>query len=532
MAAGKGSAGVETRGSDASDGAAAAPEPDAPELPQRRSVAAWVDGITENELPLFAQNLAEISSVATARQSSAADLARVIAMDISMSVRLLKIANSPVLNPQNRSIDSIRAAVVLMGFEAVRDLAFSLSLVSELHREGGRDRVTELLAHAFHAATLAQTVSHCAGDRSPEEVFVAALLLNVGEMAFWSRRRPECEAIAAREADGESGEAAQRGVLGFSLRELTKRLADEWRMSGLLKATLVGNDDGDPRCASVRSGDRIAAIVEAHGWDSSEGRAALKDMAERLGMPRPDLEERLRTATREAGRMARRFGVHDVERFLPTARAAGSTGRPAGGRKAVDNGASATTAPAGTGQRQEAAAVGEAGFPDADPQRELQAVRDVQAELQGRPDIDRLMRLALEGLHRGAGMDRALFAMLSPDRGELRARYAAGADADAVLGSCRIPVTGKRNLFAVLLQAGKAVWVDAERRERLGPLIGPEIDRWAAGAPFYAMPIFVRQRAVGLLYADRSGSGRALDDEGFSSFRFFGEQIATGLERR
>jgi hypothetical protein len=129
-------------------------------------------------------------------------------------------------------------------------------------------------------------------------------------------------------------------------------------------------------------------------------------------------------------------------------------------------------------------------------------------------------------------MDRAFFAMLSPDRAELRARYAAGADADAVLGECRIPIAGRRNLFSVLLQAGKAVWVDAVRRERLGALIGADIDRWAAGAPFYAMPIFVRQRPVGLLYADRSGSGRALDEECFSSFRFFGEQIARGLERR
>ena len=518
-------------------GAAATEAPDGQDAPPRRTVGAWVDGITENELPLFAQNLAEISSVATARQSSAADLARVIAMDISMSVRLLKIANSPVLNPQNRSIDSIRAAVVLMGFDAVRDLAFSLSLVSELHREDGRNRVTELLAHAFHAATLAQALSHAARDRSPEEVFVAALLLNVGEMAFWSRSRSECDAIAALEARGESREAAERSVLGFPLRELTRRLADEWRMSGLLKATLAGADDGDARCVNVRFGDRMAAIVEAHGWDSPEGRTALKDLAERLGVPRADLGEKLRASTREAGRMARRFGVPDVERFLSSAGTAAapeglddaSTGAPSGAAPAAD---AAAATDAGASGRPPSADAAEAEYPEADPQRELQAVRDVQAELQGRPDIDRLMRLVLDGLHRGAGMDRAFFAMLSPDRTELRARYAAGADAAGVLDGCRIPVAGQRNLFTVLLQAGKAVWVDAGRRERLGPLIGPDIDRWAAGAPFYAMPIFVRQRAVGLLYADRSGSGRDLDEEGFSSFRFFGEQIATGLERR
>jgi len=46
------------------------------------------------------------------------------------------------------------------------------------------------------------------------------------------------------------------------------------------------------------------------------------------------------------------------------------------------------------------------------------------------------------------------------------------------------------------------------------------------------MPIFVRSRPVGLLYADRSASGRELDEEAFTSFRYFGDQIGAGLARR
>lgn len=500
------------------------PEPAAEQRAAREGVWAWVDSITERELPLFAQNLAEISSVATARQSSAADLARAITMDISMSVRLLRIANSPVLNPQDRTIDSVRTAVVLMGFDAVRDLAFSLSLVSELHRGDGNDRVVELLAHAFHAATQAQALARAGKDRSPEEVFVAGLLLNVGEMAFWSRPRPEGEAIAARIARGEPREAAECAVLGFPLQELSRRLAEEWRMSGLLRSVLADPASGNPRCASVRTGDAVARVVEAHGWDSREGKATLDDAAAQVSMAKAELEPLLRDATREAGKMARRFGVPEIERFLSQGPAGAGSDRASaavGRRGEEDPGAD-------PGARDPAA------FAMADPQIELQAVRDLQAQLQeDEPDIDRLMRLALEGLHGGAGMDRAFFAMLSPDRSSLRARYAAGTDGAALLEGCRIPVgNGARNLFGVLLQTGKAVWVDAARRDRLGPLIGADIDRWAAGAPFFAMPIYVRSRPVGLLYADRSASGRVLDDEAFTSFRYFGDQIAAGLARR
>lgn len=468
-------------------------------------VDAWVDGITENELPLFAQSLSEISSVASQAGSSAADLARVISMDVSMSVRLLKIANSPVLNPQNRTIDSVRGAVVLMGFDAVRDLAFSLSLVSELHGDDAYPRVAELLAHGFHAACQGQVLALAGKDRSPEEIFVAGLLLKVGEMAFWSRERPETREIEARMAQGEDRQHAEKAVLGFSLDELSRRLAGEWRMSGLLRGCLAAGPSRPPRCETVLLGDAMAAAVERHGWDSREVQALIRKAAGDLNMGQREMTQLLEEGSRSALTMARRFGVHSIETYL-------SADRPAGVAAA------------------ESAAVLVA---EPDPQAELEAVRGMQQEMQGRPDIDRLMRLALDGLHGGAAMDRAVFAMLSPDRRILKVRYAAGSDQSQLLQSCQFQVGGdSRNLFGLLLKTGKAIWVDDERRARLGDLIGPDIDALAGGAAFFAMPIFVRRRPVGLLYADRSTSARALDEASFTSFRFFGEQIAAGLAKR
>ncbi len=486
----------------------------------RRTVADWAASITEKELPLFAQNLSEISSVASQVQSSAADLARVITHDVSMSVRLLKIANSPLLNPQDRPIDSVRAAVVLMGFNAVRDLAFSLSLVRELHRanDGRGDRVVELLAHSFHAGSQAQILAQAFNDRSPEEAFVAGLLLDVGEMAFWSRARPEADDVAGLITEGLERGQAERRVLGFQLRDLTCRLADDWRMGALLRTALSPGASDEPRCRSVLLGDAIARAVERHGWQSRQVTRLVEECAELAGMPPADLKRRLEAGTRAAAKMARRFGVESIERFLA----------PASHPPAP---AAAGDAAAATADGQSAASI--AAHPAPDPQRELEAVRDLQEELQNKPDIDRLMRLALEGLHGGAGVDRAFFAVLARDKAALVARYAAGADSQDVLRGCRFDVgESQRGLFTLLLKSGKTIWVNGSHRERLGDLVGDDIDRWATGRDFFAMPIFVQQRPVGVLYADRALSSRELDDQAFKSFRFFGEQIAAGLARR
>lgn len=496
---------------DGAAGAASAPAGGA-------TLGSWAAAITEKELPSFAQNLSEISSVASQARSSAADLARVITLDVSMSVRLLKIANSPLLNPQERAIDSVRAAVVLMGFDAVRDLAFSLSLVRELHRGAAGDRVVALLAHAFHAGSQAQVLAQAFKDRSPEEAFVAGLLLDVGEMAFWSRARPEAARIRALVADGLEQDQAEWRVLGFRLRELTCRLAEDWRMGALLRTALSPGAEDEPRCRSILQGDAIARSVERHGWQARQTMRLVEESAAIAGMPPADLKRRLQEGTRAAARMARRFGVESIERFLS------ADGSP---EKTPEDVPQSTLEDV---PEDDARAAGHA-LPD--PQRELEAVRDLQAEMQQKPDIDRLMRLALEGLHAGAGVDRAFFAVLSQDRGMLVARYAAGIDPAAVLEHCRFDLHAQqRSLFALLLKSARTIWVDDAHRARLGDLVSAEIDGWAGGEGFFAMPIFVRQRPVGLLYADRAASRRALDESAFKSFRFFGEQIAAGLARR
>ncbi len=483
-------------------------EADAAE-PVSRGLEEWVAGITENELPLFAQTLNEISAVAADPESSAADLARSITADIAMSVRLLRIANSPLLNPQNRDIDSISNAVVLMGFDAVRDLAICLSLVGTLDQAAVGDRLVRLVAHAFHAGSQAQRLSCSAGDRCPEETFVAGLLLNVGEVAFWSRPRPEGRRIDALMARGIPAHQAEREVLGFTLRQLSARLADAWRMGGLLRACLAETGAESPRSQRVLLGDQIAGAVERDGWKGREAVRLQRAAAKLLGLPEDDVQRLLREATRQAARMAGRFGVQSVERMLTPP----EPPRPPALQRQVAEGPAARVEP--------------------DPHAQLAAMRKIHAALQQpKPDPEGLMAITLEGIRSGIGMDRVLFAAPSPNRVWLKARYAVGADQAALLRDCVINVgPDARNLFRVLLETRKAIWVDDERRQRLGDLITEEIDAWALGASFFAMPVFAGKRAAGLLYADRARSGGELDEEAFSSFVYFGEQAGKSLER-
>jgi HD-like signal output (HDOD) protein len=477
---------------------------------------------------LFAQTLREIAEVASQAESSAADLARVVTLDIAMSVRLLKIANSPMLNPQGRDIDSVSAAVVLMGFDAVRDLAFSLSLVGELSRADADPRLVPLLAHAFHTAAQAQTLARALQLTRPEEAFVAGLLLHVGELAFWSRPRPETETLRDLLDAGTPAEQAERAALGFTLSQLSRCLAEEWHLSGLLRTALAQSGDV-ARARPVLLADELAHVVERHGWGSAEAREPVRRVAGLLNLPEPDVQRLLQDASRAAGRMAGRFGVASVERLLNT-----TPGRPGIASAADPAAPTVPTAVAITAAGHDAPgpSTGPDGAPRPDPRVELAAVRELQVLSRGTPDLADLVRLVLRGVRDGIGMDLVLFAILSRDRQWLSARHRAGGAGRDGVESWRVPVgDGADNLFRVLLRSGKAIWVDDATRQRLGRLVEGAADVLARGQPFFAMPVLVRGRPVGLLYADRGTAGSSLSAEAFASFRHFGEQIGDGLSR-
>ncbi|MEZ5558084.1 MAG: HDOD domain-containing protein [Pseudomonadales bacterium] len=471
---------------------------------QRASLEDWVSRIGASRIPIFTQTVHEVSGVASRIETSAHDLARAIGRDASLAARLLKVANSPLFNLQGRNIDTISSAVVLLGFDAVRELAVSLSLIEQVLQGRRHERVTQSLARAFHAAAQARSFAARRRDPGPEEVFVAGLLLHVGEMAFWSLAEKEAAAIDRMTRSGASLAEAEQRVLGFRLEALTARLVDEWRLGTLLERIVAGGDAGG-RADNVRLGHEVAAAVEQFGWESSEVSRIIDRIARHLEQPRAAAVELVSANVQEATKIAARYGVPKVERYLledPAGAAAACAPEP-------------VPAPVRL-------------TPDAALQ--LKTLQEIAALLEGRPELDELVRLVLRGIHQGVGLERAWFALLSPDRRRLTVRHAVGAatpDGIAVDVGAGAP----RNLFGAVLDSAKAMRVAAERRSAVAPLLTDALRDCLSVYTFVLMPVMVAGRPVGLLYADNAASGSEVDEDAFSAFRHFGQQIGLGIAR-
>jgi putative nucleotidyltransferase with HDIG domain len=137
----------------------------------------------ETNLPTLPAVAVEISRLTQDETSSAVDLERLIMTDQTLTSKLLAVANSAYYGRRG-TVDTVRQAVVLIGFEAVQDLVLGVSLIGLFDPTLQVPGVTMkgLWAHsigvAAASAALAQRASQpLARDRA----FVAGLLHDIGK---------------------------------------------------------------------------------------------------------------------------------------------------------------------------------------------------------------------------------------------------------------------------------------------------------------------------------------------------------------
>ncbi|MEJ2687737.1 MAG: HDOD domain-containing protein [Gammaproteobacteria bacterium] len=475
-------------------------------------VDGWGRRLAEQGLPAFAHTAHQISGVVADRDSSAAELARVVLQDTAMTAKLLRIANSPLYAQTGRGVSTVSRAVIMLGFEAVRGICLSIAVVESLVAGKRKEQLAREMALAFHAAVQARTFAVLRKDHAPEEVYIATLLYNLGEMAFWTHAEgqgDELQAVLYSLHGGARAEAEQQ-VLGFKLRELTAGLGREWKLGSLLIHALEDRKDADPRVSNVVLGQEVAQVA-MQGWKSAEMKRLLGRVAETLYLPLDKVTNLVESNAAEAAKTASFYGAGEAGRLIPLPARYNAT--------AVD-------------KAEPPAADPIPAFPEADPMLQLRILRELSSLIDERPDLNLLLEMVLEGIHRGVGMDRTLFALRTPNRKYLKARYALGWQKDRLQQRFVFELDPlKANVFSHMVEVSGALWVPPEPDRNIKGLLTPEVVELTAGAPFFVMSIDVGGQPIGLFYADRQPSARPLDDDSYTSFKHFCQQANLALSQ-
>lgn len=487
----------------------------------------WVTELSGRQMPAFAHTAHAIAGQVQDENSSTSHLAREILQDPTMTARVLKMSNNVFHNPAQNKISTVSRAIVVLGFATVRRICMSIAFIDSLLKNKPKDNMMKALARSFHAATHAHMLADKRGDKNPEEVYIATLLYHLGNLVFWCFADdfdPDLHERlhnALTGSDTDSSDIEQR-ILGFSLKELSAALNREWQLSNLLEFALDNKLSKDKRLGNLTMGYELADTIQL-GWDSPEVKKLIKRTAELLYMPQHKAEALIKENTEQACRTLSSLGAGRVNHLIP--RPPQPTISEAG---VIQPDTQLPETKQATEQQPETGKLNIQQEQNGDMQLQLTILREISEHLEEGSNINLLLEMVLEGIHRGIGMDRTLFALLSPDRTWLRTKLALGRDRDLINKqfSFRMDQPGQiRNLIT----QQRSMLVDPSQPPWDARLSADPIGELCKGQIFFISPIIVNRKIIGVFYADRAISQRNIDKASFNSFKLFVQQASMGL---
>jgi len=463
----------------------------------------WIERISENELPIFKYTVHAINDVVSKDATSISDLSRIILRDANLTARVLRVANSATYNVTGSTISTVSRAIVYLGFNTVRDISMSLAIIDALLSGDAREHALELMSKSFHAAVQARDFAERRGDDAAEEIFIAALLRYIGEITFWCVAGEEGEQIIELiNKRGFSSEMAQQEVLGFTFDQLTVGLTSDWHISDLLHSAINKPKMDNPRIQDIVHALDISESA-SKSWSSKETLSTAHSLAEHIGVDNNDVLELLRDNAKKAAQVAQLFGASSIVKYLPI------------DEDDINNNADED--------------LFDVNCPQPDPLLQLNILRDLSGMLVDKPDFNLILEIILEGIYRGVGLDRTVFAMLTADKKAIKAKYALGKDSEEFISKFFFSLQTD-NIFSKIIRNTKPVWIEDTQSKVSDHYVSDDIRLTLASKAFYISPLVISGRVVGVIYADRQPSGRELDKESFVSFNHFVQQANQALE--
>ena len=172
-------------------------------------------------------------------KSTAQDLHKVISNDPALCTRILKVVNSSFYGLPGQ-IGSINRAIVMLGLNAVKNIAIAASL-AKLFRGGDLTpnfSAKSLWTHSVITAATAKMLSDRIGLSVSDEAFLSGLMHDIGIMVEmqWDRARL-IEVIQKLGADSSGVPAAdmatiEQDVLGANHQHFGAGLCGKWKFPG------------------------------------------------------------------------------------------------------------------------------------------------------------------------------------------------------------------------------------------------------------------------------------------------------------
>lgn len=497
---------------------------------------------SKSDFPALSNIISEINQIVSSESESSSKLARTILQDFALTNKLLKLVNTASYGQFGGTINTISKAVVILGFETVRNIAMTLILLEFLQNKAQAAQLRDEIIKSVFSGIIAAQLSVGHNIRDAEEVMVCSMFHNLGKMLATFYFFEESQQISRLIEQGDTEQSAAQKVLGVPYPELGLGVAHSWNFPPRLLAgmhKLAGDKIASPHgeldemTVTVNLAHDLCDV--AASTPLNEKNRALRTLSKRYEnahkVSERDLSNALDTGLHELKERAGILGVNTTRSpLLDKVRQWSGQAQPnVPQEKSQTDGVTSLEQVTITPPENP-----DDGGPKASPESILSAgIQDVTTSLVSDFNLNDLLQMILETIYRGMGFNRAVILIRDNKQNIMAARFGFGAGIETVMPHLRFNLDFVPDVFHLSIAKG----LDIAIEDIHAPNIADKIPGWyrkSVNAPsFMLLPVMVKDKAIALFYADmRQANGLNMSPQQLSLLRTLRNQAVLAIKQK
>jgi len=486
------------------------------------------------DLPIFSASVNRISQISENPDSDTMQLSMEVMKDANLSVKMLRLSNSAHYNRGQTKIASVSQAVMVLGFDTIKNISLSLKLLDSLSQGDHELDMNSMLVHAYLSAAFMRELALKSGVDKIEQSYICGLVHSLGEViTAYAMPEKYVEIVALCEDRGMTWKSAQQEILSCGFDDLAKDIVTDWGFAPAVVNTIGKQTPPSGGVSSSAEFNRqvpylasqvmgalylkpyrsnkplvevFSQLQKTTGMDNDAVRAALNkafemgcDLAKEFNLSKKLLAPRVMESNDSArDRIAKQFAYY---------------------AQSIDSQADLTS------EREINMAKG-------DPALLLQTVGEMTQMMTEQADINKIFMKLMEGLCKGAGFQRVGLCLLTPKRDAYAARIVIGRNPDALKGFIQFPVNKEKDLFSKIIFAGKALHVVDTMEPKWRAFLPRDFEKSTGVNNFVVSAFGDRKKPLGMFYADMADSQTPVSKAQFESFQQLVNHAKLALQMR
>ncbi len=474
------------------------------------------------DFPALSHTITEINQAVGDENMRASRLTDIILRDVALTRKLLRLVNAAHYSAfGSQPISTISRAVVILGFNAVRDVAVSLLLFEHLRNHANVDVLRGEAVDSFYRGVLGRLLAVQAQIRDDEEAFIGALFRDLGRLMARFHFFPQTEQVQQlMDQDLLDEQTASKRILGVAYDDLGLAIARQWHFPPSLLHAMSPLDPGPIKRASESDRLRLVANLarELHrgiaGKSQREQESAIEALSQRFREAIPVSRESLMETARHAAETLRNetallnFDIRQSALLRQLLQSPADAAELEAADLALpDEGTDATSA----------LALG---------------LQDMTAMMLSPYHLADIFKLVAELFYRTELFDRVLICVLDRPSQTLVGRVGLGRDAAALRERVRIPLAFTPDVFQAAVGKGQDILISDASADNIRARIPEWHARTFRAKAFLLLPIMVKGKPLGLIYADKIADSLRLPAHLLGLLKVLRNQAALALHHK